>query len=61
MSDKEKKIEKEISSSPFEDEKPFLKKGKPVAGKLNDPKVSMRRKNKICRDGRDWFDTHPDA
>jgi len=29
--------------------------------RLNDPSVPMRRKNRILRDGKDWFDTHPNA
>jgi hypothetical protein len=57
MSDKEKKI----FPSSFEEEKTPLKKDEPVTSKLNDPNVPMRRKNRICDDGKDWFDTHPDA
>lgn len=61
MSDKDNKFKKESSSPPKEEEKAPVKKDKPFTGKLNDPNVPMRRKNKICRDGKDWFDTHPDA
>jgi|TARA_R110002020_G_scaffold405355_1_gene615345 hypothetical protein len=44
------------------EEKPITKKAikKDTKG-LNDPSVPMRRKNRILGDGRDWFDTHPDA
>ena len=57
MSDKEKKI----FLSAFEKEETPLQKDKPVTSKLNDPNVPMRRKNRIYNDGKDWFDTHPDA
>lgn len=60
MSDKDKKTEKKFSSS-FEEEKVTEKKDKPFTGKLNDPNVPMRRKNRVFNDGKDWFDTHPDA
>jgi len=48
----------EKKSSPVEDD---LIKEKPFTGKLNDPNVPMRRKNRVFNDGKDWFDTHPDA
>tara|TARA_R110000822_G_scaffold254481_1_gene380719 strand:+ start:464 stop:646 length:183 start_codon:yes stop_codon:yes gene_type:complete len=60
MSDKEKKEENKFFSSK-EEKKVTKSEDKPATGKLNDPNVIMRRKNKICRDGKDWFDTHPDA
>ena len=61
MSDKDNKFKKESWSPPKEEEKVPVIKDKPFTGKLNDPNVPMRRKGKICRDGKDWFDTHPDA
>ena len=63
MSPKGSNIKKESLSSPFGEEKAPtpIKKDKPFAGKLNDPNVPMRRKNRIFGDGKDWFDTHPDA
>ena len=56
-----KDYEKEAFTSPKGEDKAPVKKDKPSTGKLNDPNVPMRRKNKICNDGKDWFDTHPDA
>ena len=47
----EKKEEKPIAEEPI----------KKDTKRLNDPAVPMRRKNRILGDGRDWFDTHPDA
>ena len=47
----EKKEEKPIAEEPIEKD----------AKRLNDPSIPMRRKNKILGDGKDWFDTHPDA
>jgi len=63
MSPKDSNIKKESLFSPKgEDETPDpIKKSNDFTGKLNDPNVPMRRKNKICNDGKDWFDTHPDA
>lgn len=63
MSPKDSDIKKESLSSPKGEEKAPtpIKKNKPFTGKLNDPNVPMRRKGKICHDGLDWFDTHPDA
>ena len=61
MSDKKKEINKEIPPFSFRKEKPTTKKEKSFTGKLNDPDVPMRRKDKIGFDGMDWFDTHPDA
>tara|TARA_R110000751_G_scaffold26954_1_gene71669 strand:+ start:600 stop:767 length:168 start_codon:yes stop_codon:yes gene_type:complete len=51
--------DKDRKSSFFEkkEEKPIKEPKK----HLNDPSVPMRRKNKILGDGKDWFDTHPDA
>ena len=51
--------DKDHKSSFFEkkEEKPIKKDTK----RLNDPSVPMRRKNRILGDGKDWFDTHPDA
>lgn len=41
------------------------KEEKPVEKKPTAPSppasLPMRRKNKILGDGKDWFDTHPDA
>ena len=63
MSPKDSNIKKE--SLPFSKGKDKtsapIKKSNDFTGKLNDPNVPMRRKNKICNDGKDWFDTHPDA
>tara|TARA_Y100001937_G_scaffold124054_1_gene188070 strand:+ start:994 stop:1191 length:198 start_codon:yes stop_codon:yes gene_type:complete len=62
-----KDYKKEISFSPKGEDKLEDKledkpvKNKPFTGKLNDPNVPMRRKNRILGDGKDWFDTHPDA
>ena len=50
----EKKEEKPIEEPKKEPEKEPKKR-------LNDPSVPMRRKNRVLRDGKDWFDTHPDA
>tara|TARA_B100001094_G_C17761106_1_gene590456 strand:- start:252 stop:437 length:186 start_codon:yes stop_codon:yes gene_type:complete len=61
MSGKDNKFKKETSSSPKGEDKAPVKKDKPSTSKLNDPNVPMRRKNKIGNDGKDWFDTHPDA
>ena len=63
MSSKDNKFEKESSFSPKgEEETPDpIKKSNDFTDKLNDPNVPMRRKNKMCNDGKDWFDTHPDA
>jgi hypothetical protein len=58
MGDKEKSQRVPFSSPKREDETPS-KKDKSF--KLNGPSVPMRRKNKILGDGKDWFDTHPDA
>tara|TARA_R100000951_G_C2523918_1_gene144325 strand:+ start:268 stop:462 length:195 start_codon:yes stop_codon:yes gene_type:complete len=64
MSEKDSKKESfpslkwEKKPSPVEDN---LIKEKPFTGKLNDPNVPMRRKNRVLNDGKDWFDTHPDA
>mgnify|MGYP003110726105 FL=1 len=52
-----KDLKKESLPSPKGEEKAPAKKG----FKLNDPNVPMRRKNRILGDGKDWFDTHPDA
>jgi|TARA_R110002020_G_scaffold70186_1_gene182177 hypothetical protein len=52
-----KDFKKESSSSPKGEDQAVSKK----PSKLNDPHLPMRRKNKILGDGRDWFDTHPDA
>ena len=60
MSDKDKKTENKFFSSK-EEEKVTDKKDKVFTGKLNDPNVPMRRKNRVLNDGKDWFDTHPDA
>ncbi len=57
----EKKEEKPIAEEPIAEE-PIAKKAiKKNTKGLNDPAVPMRRKNRILGDGRDWFDTHPDA
>lgn len=58
MSDKDKKDSKKQSfTSPKGEEKVF-----PIKDQVkSNPNVPMRRKNKICNDGKDWFDTHPDA
>jgi hypothetical protein len=63
MSSKDSDIKKESLPSPKGEEKTStpINKSKHFTGKLNDPNVPMRRKNKICNDGKDWFDTHPDA
>jgi hypothetical protein len=60
MSNKDKKSESKFFSSK-EEKKATESEDKPVAVKLNDPNVRMRRKNRILNDGKDWFDTHPDA
>jgi|TARA_R110000823_G_scaffold283253_1_gene401451 hypothetical protein len=60
MFNKEKKPESEFFSSKEEESLP-LQEDKPVTGELNDPNVPMRRKNRVLNDGKDWFDTHPDA
>tara|TARA_R110000803_G_scaffold33415_1_gene73209 strand:- start:92 stop:274 length:183 start_codon:yes stop_codon:yes gene_type:complete len=60
MSDKDKKTENKFFSSK-EEEKVTDKKDKVFTGKLNDPNVPMRHKNRVLNDGKDWFDTHPDA
>ena len=55
--------DKDYKSSFFEKkakepiEEPIKKDNK----RLNDPSVPMRRKNRVLNDGKDWFDTHPDA
>ena len=61
-----KDYKKEAFTSPKGEEKVFPIKDNPkedkgFSGKLNDPNVPMRRKNRIVGDGKDWFDTHPDA
>ncbi len=61
-----KDSEKKSSTSPKGEEEAFptkdqQEKEKTSTVKLNDPNVPMRRKNKIFGDGKDWFDTHPDA
>ena len=57
----EKKEEEPIAEEPIAEE-PITKKAiKKNTKGLNDPAVPMRRKNRILGDGRDWFDTHPDA
>ncbi len=57
----EKKEEEPIAEEPIAEE-PIAKKAiKKNTKGLNDPAVPMRRKNRILGDGRDWFDTHPDA
>jgi len=55
--------DKDRKSSFFEkkEEKPIEDPKEEPKKRLNDPSVPMRRKNKILGDGRDWFDTHPDA
>ncbi len=55
--------DKERKSSFFEkkEEKPIEEPIKKDTKRLNDPSLPMRRKNKILGDGKDWFDTHPDA
>jgi hypothetical protein len=55
--------DKDHKSSFFEkkEEKPIEEPKKEPKKRLNDPSVPMRRKNRILNDGRDWFDTHPDA
>lgn len=64
MSEKDSKKESfpslkwEKKPSLVEDE---IIKEKPFTGELNDPNVPMRRKNRVLNDGKDWFDTHPDA
>ena len=60
MSDKKEKPESKFFSSK-EEKKATKSEDKPVTGKLNDSNVPMRRKNRILNDGKDWFDTHPDA
>tara|TARA_B110000495_G_scaffold179946_1_gene173683 strand:+ start:272 stop:454 length:183 start_codon:yes stop_codon:yes gene_type:complete len=60
MFDKDKKPENKSFSSKKE-KKAAESEDKPFAVKLNDPNVPMRRKNRILNDGKDWFDTHPDA
>ena len=58
----EKKEEKPIEEPKKEPEKePEKEPKKEPKKRLNDPSVPMRRKNRILNDGRDWFDTHPDA
>ena len=52
--EEEPKPEQPKPEQPKEEDKPFTVK-------LNDPNVPMRRKNRILNDGKDWFDTHPDA
>ena len=58
MKDFKKDSKKESSSSPKGEEKAPPKKADP---KKADPKAPMRRKNRVFGDGKDWFDTHPDA
>jgi len=55
--------DKDHKSSFFEkkEEKPIEEPKKEPKKHLNDPSVPMRRKNRILGDGKDWFDTHPDA
>ena len=55
--------DKDHKTSFFEkkEEKPIEEPKKEPKKRLNDPSVPMRRKNRILNDGRDWFDTHPDA
>ena len=48
------KEEESKPEQPKEEDKPFTVES-------NDPNVRMRRKNRILNDGKDWFDTHPDA
>jgi len=59
----QKDFEKESFPFPKGEEKALtpVKKDNSHDGELNNPNVPMRRKNKICNDGKDWFDTHPDA
>ena len=54
---------KDRKSSFFEKkaEEPVKEPVKKDKKRLNDPSVPMRRKNRILGDGKDWFDTHPDA
>jgi hypothetical protein len=51
--------------SSFFEKKEEKKEEKPVEKTPTPPSPSasrpMRRKNKILGDGKDWFDTHPDA
>jgi hypothetical protein len=61
MSDKDKKEENKFFSPKGGSKPEQPNKEKPFAGKLNDPNVPMRRKNRVLNDGKDWFDTHPDA
>jgi hypothetical protein len=60
MSDKKEKLESKFFFSK-EEEKATKSEDKPATGELNDPNVPMRRKNRVLNDGKDWFDTHPDA
>ena len=55
--------DKDHKTSFFEkkEEKPIEEPKKEPKKRLNDPSVPMRRKNRIFNDGKDWFDTHPDA
>jgi len=72
MFNKDEKPENKFFSPKWEPESEQLKEeeskpeqpkeeDKPFTVKLNDPNVRMRRKNRILNDGKDWFDTHPDA
>lgn len=65
MSDKENKKKESFTSLKWEKKSSSVEddliKDKPFTGKLNDPNVPMRRKNRVLNDGKDWFDTHPDA
>mgnify|MGYP003625462095 FL=1 len=51
------------SEQPKEESKPEQpeEEGKPFTVESNDPNAPMRRKNRVLNDGKDWFDTHPDA
>ena len=55
--------DKDHKSSFFEKkaEEPIKEPVKKDTKRLNDPSVPMRRKNRVLGDGKDWFDTHPDA
>ena len=62
MFNKDEKPENKFFSPKWEPESEQPKEeDKPLTAKLNDPNVPMRRKNRILNDGKDWFDTHPDA
>ena len=58
MENKDKNKDRKSSFFEKKEEKPVEKKPTAPSPPATRP---MRRKNKILGDGKDWFDTHPDA